>query len=114
MLKLIAKYDPILKGHLERPRQRNATYISPRIQNEIIESDIIGKNIIQKSILEQIRHANFFSVMVDEVTSHNAKVMPLCIRFVDSDKCIREEFIQFSTLVRVAGEAIATRMCNHR
>ena len=110
MLKLIANYDPILKGHLENPRQRNATYVSPRIQNEII--DIIGKNIIQKSILEQIRMAKYFSIMVDEVTSHNTEVMPLCIRFVDSDKNIREEFIQFSTLVRVTGEAIATQICS--
>ena len=40
MLKVIANYDPVLKAHLEKPRQRNAIYISPRIQNEII--DIIG------------------------------------------------------------------------
>ena len=33
MLKLITNYDPILKGQLENPGQRNATYISPRIQN---------------------------------------------------------------------------------
>ena len=46
-----------------------------------------------------------FSVMVDEVTSHNTEVMPLCIRFIDSDKCIREKF---STLNRATGEAIAT------
>ena len=109
MLKVIANYDPILKGHLEKPRQKNATYISPRIQNEII--DIIGKNIIQKSIVEEIRQAKFFSVLVDEVTSYNTEVMPLCIRFVDKDKCIREEFIQFSTLVRVTGESIATQIC---
>ena len=96
MLKLIANYDPILKGHLENPRQRNATYVSPRIQNEII--DIIGKNIIQKSILEQIRKAKYFSIMVDEVTSHNTEVMPLCIRFVDSDKHIREELYSFPLL----------------
>ena len=44
MLKLIANHDPILKNHLEHPRQRNATYISPYTQNEII--DIIGKRII--------------------------------------------------------------------
>lgn len=50
MLKLIANYDPIMKRHLENPRQRNATYISP---NEII--DIIGKHTIQKSILEQMK-----------------------------------------------------------
>ena len=68
--------------------------------------------MIQKSILEQIRKANFFSIMVDEVTSHNTEVMPSCIRFVDSDKRIREEFIQFSTLVRDTGEAIATQICS--
>lgn len=49
--------------------------------------------------------------MVDEVTSHNKELMPLCIRFVDKDKCSREEFIQFSTLARVTGGSIATQMC---
>ena len=44
--------------------------------------------------------------MVDEVT------MPLCVRFVDTHKDIREEFIQFSTLTRVTGEAIAARVCS--
>ena len=38
--------------------------------------------------------------------------MPLFIRFVDTDKCIREEFIQFSTLVRVTGESIAAWICS--
>ena len=109
MLKMLANYDPILKGHLEKPRQSNATYISPRIQNELI--DIIGKCIIQKSILEEIRKAKFFSVMVDEVTSHNKEIMPLCIRFVDETNCIREEFIHFSTLVRITGECIAAQIC---
>jgi hypothetical protein len=37
MLKVITQYDPVLKGHLEKPRQMNATYISLRIQNEIIK-----------------------------------------------------------------------------
>ena len=62
-------------------------YISPRIQNEIV--DIIGKCTIQKSILEEIRKAKLFSVMADEVTSHNKEIMPLCIRFVDEKNCIR-------------------------
>ena len=109
MLKVIACYDPILKAHLEKPRLKNATYVSAQIQNEII--DIIGKGIIQKTILEQVRRAQCFSVMVDEVTSHNQELMPLCVRFVDDNKCIREEYLQFSTLVRVTGVAIATRIC---
>ena len=32
MVKVLANYDPILKGHVEMPSQRNATYNSPRIQ----------------------------------------------------------------------------------
>ena len=50
--------------------------------------------------------------MVDEVTSHNKEIMPLCVRFVDVHKDIREEFIQFSTLTQVIGEAIAARVCS--
>ena len=50
--------------------------------------------------------------MVDEVTSHNQELMPLCLRFVDVKKNIREEFIQFSPLSRVTEEAIAMRVCS--
>ena len=110
LLKVMSTHDHILKCHLEKPRLRNATYISPHTQNEII--DIIGFQIIQKKILGEVRQARFFAIMVDEVTSHNKELMPLCIRFVDEQKDIREEFIQFSTLVRVTGEAIAAQICN--
>ena len=30
------------------------------------------------------------------------------IRFVDSEKCIREEFLGFVTVERITGEALAT------
>ena len=110
MLKVIANYDHILKAHLVKPRQKNATYISSKIQNEII--DINGKEIILRSIIEEIQKAKFFSVMVDEVTSYNKEHVPLCIRFVDSKKSIREEFIQFSTLIRVTGKSIAEQICD--
>ena len=84
ILKLLATHDPVLKAHLETPRQRNSTYISPHIQNEII--DIIGNRMIQKSIVEEVIQAHFYSIMVDEVTSHNQELMPLCVRFVDVHK----------------------------
>ena len=56
-LKVMANHDALLKVHLERPRFHNATYVSPRIQNEII--DVIGKSIIQKSLLNEVKEANF-------------------------------------------------------
>ena len=68
--------------------------------------------MIQNSIIKEVIEAHFYSIMVDEVTSHNKEVMPLCVRFVDVHKNIQEEFIQFSTLSRVTGAAIADRVCS--
>ena len=96
LMKLLAKHDPAINAHLESPKLRNASYVSPHIQNELI--NIIGKNIIQKH----------FSIMVDEITSFNKEVMPLCVRFVDSNRNIREEFLQYSILTGVTGKATAT------
>ncbi|XP_072039158.1 uncharacterized protein [Amphiura filiformis] len=107
-LKLLANHDVVLKRHLNKPRLRNALYVSPQIQNELI--DIIGQEFIQKSILKEVRDAKYFAIMVDEVTSHNKEMMPLCVRFVDSSKTIREEFLHFSQLTRVTGKAIADRI----
>ena len=46
--------------------------------------------------------------MVEEITSFNNELMPLCVRFVDSNNKIREEFLLSSLLTRVTGEAIAS------
>lgn len=102
-LKVMANHDSLLKAHLERPRLHNATYISPRIQNEII--DVIGKSIIQKSLINEVK---FFAIMADEITSFNNELMPLCVHFVDLNNNIREEFLLYSLLTSVTGEAIAS------
>ena len=75
MLKVLAAHDPSLEAHLKNPRMRNATYLSSQTQNDLAE--VIGKDFIQKSILQEVRDAPFFSVIVDEVTSHNKEIMPL-------------------------------------
>ena len=104
-LKMISQHDEKLKKHLEKPTLKNATYLSPQTQNEII--DVIGNHMIQKKIIEEIKEAKYFAIMVDEVTSHNQELMPLCIRFVDHDCQIREELLKIIALPRVTGEHIA-------
>ena len=44
LLKCFSESDSILFDHLNKPRSKNATYISPRSQNEII--NVIGHDII--------------------------------------------------------------------
>ena len=43
LVREIAHYYPLLKKHLEDPRRKDVTYLSPKSQNELI--DIIGIRI---------------------------------------------------------------------
>ena len=106
LMKVLAEHDSQLMSHLQSPKLKNATYLSPKTQNQVI--DIIGKSMIQSSIIEEVNSAGLFSIMVDEITSFNKEFMPLCVRFVDSSNEIREEFLKFSVLTRITGEAIAS------
>jgi len=64
--------------------------------------------MIQASLVEEIKDARLYTIMVDEVTSNNTELMPLCVRFVDSELNIREELLQICTLPRITGHHIAT------
>ena len=99
LLKVFAENDEILKKHLTTPKAKNATYLSPRSQNEII--NVIGHDIILANIVSEIKKARFYSVLADEVSSHNVEHLPLCVCFVDSENHIREDFVSFIKLERV-------------
>lgn len=71
----------------------------PKSQNDII--GVIGYNVIRANIVEEIQKAGFFSVLADEVSSHNVEHMPICLRFVDERCDIREDFVAFVRLDRV-------------
>lgn len=109
-LQMLAKHDQLLNEHLNSTglNNRNAKYTSPRIQNEIIE--IIAKDMILSNLIKEVQSATFFSVLADEVTSHNKEELALCVRFVDGNSDVREEFLSFLQLPRITGEAIANKI----
>ena len=47
-----------------------------------------------------------YSIMADEVTSHNTKLMPLCLRFFDENH-IREQLLEICPLPRITGQHTA-------
>ena len=106
LLHLMAENDEVLRKHLHSPDKRNATYTSPQSQNEIM--NIIANDFVHNQLLCEIREAKFFAVLGDEVFCHNVEQMPICIRFVDKDCNIREEFLAFVTLKRIKSSAIGT------
>ena len=104
---MIANHDDILKQHLDNIQlsSRNVTYVSPLIQNEIFE--IIWQDIILKNLLEEIEAAKLYSIIADEVTSHNKEQLALCARFTDKrNNDVREDLIAFIHLPRITGEVI--------
>ena len=56
LLKVLATYDDALRNHLKTPAMRNATYISPQSQNDLIE--VMGKQI-SRSIVDDINASPF-------------------------------------------------------
>ena len=112
MLKFLSETDAVLYEHVYTPQARNITYLSPRSQNEVI--NIIGCDMIRAEIIKKVKRARFYSILADEVSSHNEEYLPLCIRFVDDNNDIQEAFIAFLKLKRVRAcdikEAIVTTL----
>ena len=97
----------MLRTYLETAPS-NARYTSKTIQNEMIS--VLGTSI-QDDIIQEIKAANIYSILADEVTDcANLEQLSTVIRFVDSDKHIREEFVEFIKVKHITGEALATAL----
>lgn len=84
--------DVKLMEHLENA-PRNATYRAKTIQNEIIET--VG-NYISSKIIAEVKQTRMFSVMADGAAdTSNKENLSLVLRYVDSSKNIREEFVGY-------------------
>ena len=84
--------DQTLQHHL-KTAPRNATYISKTIQNEMITT--VGA-IIVNNLSQEIRDSKYFSIMSDEAADiSNKENLSVVIRFLDSTKTVREEFVGF-------------------
>ena len=97
--------DSILESHMKHS-DLNATYTSPKIQNEIIS--IIG-HTIQQQILKDVHVSKYFSVLADEVTdASNKEQLSIVLRYVDSQKNIQEHFMDFiECRGGITGQALA-------
>ncbi|SMN02068.1 hypothetical protein SPONN_425 [uncultured Candidatus Thioglobus sp.] len=97
----------MLDNHLKESA-RNALYTSKTTQNQLIEC--IGGHIRDK-ILYEVREAKWFSVLCDEVSDVSSKEqLSIVLRFVDSNRDIREEFVDFVSVERITGEVLAAKI----
>ena len=102
----ISSGDSLLKEHLTTA-PKNATYISPDIQNQVIQ--VLGDHILNK-ILINVKEAKYFSVIADEVTdSSNKEQLAVVLRYVNpTDNRIREDLVSFLECSGgISGQALA-------
>ncbi|XP_060878228.1 zinc finger MYM-type protein 1-like [Metopolophium dirhodum] len=95
----------VLSEHLSTCHSK-AKYTSHRIKNELI---LLLGNVLCDQIVREVNSSLSFSLLADE-TSDIAGIEQLSIgvRYVDSSKTIREEFIGFSALQTLDAVGIAT------
>ena len=107
LVQLRSETDQVLRDYLEHA-PRNAVYTSKTIQNEMID---VVSSTIRNSIIKEIKNSKYFTILADEVTDcANLEQISVVIRFVDGDKQIREEFLDFITVERITGESISAAL----
>lgn len=85
-----SKFDDTLKLHLDAA-PRNATYMSPTIQNEL--TACCGADILE-TIVQKINRAKYFYVLADETLDvSGTEQLSICIRHVSEKFEIQEDFL---------------------
>ena len=114
VVKLLAKYDVVLAEHLQRDKDKpkGVTYLSNRIQNEII--DLLCKTI-KKRIVSEIKAAKYYTIMVDSTPdiSHEDQVSQILryVRINENKKVeIKEVFLGYFQVNKKDAESLVRKM----
>lgn len=109
LVQMLAKFDPVMKEHIDRITNDKTRdhYLGPSIQNELIA---LLANAIRSEIIEKVKKAKYFSVILDCTpdVSHQEQ-MSLIIRYVDASSgsvCIEKSFMVFLDVNDTTGQGL--------
>ena len=99
--------DQTIQQHLAKAG-RNATYISPHIQNQLIGCvDAVMKD----TVVREVQAAEFFSLLADETTDISSKEqLSVCLRYVQPDSSVRERLLCFEEAPDLTGAGLASQL----
>ena len=102
LLKTRAEDNPNLLKWMEKSRDK---FMCSEIQNEIL---CIMAQFIQREIMKDVS-GQWFTIMVDETTDMtNTEQMVFCLRYVDSNLEVHEEFIGLYSLESTSAESLVS------
>jgi bifunctional DNase/RNase len=104
LIKLLAKTESLLEQHVLLSG-RNANYLSPDIQNDLIQS--LSAQVLS-NIVAEIKEAVYFAVIVDDSTIDISRTdqFSLSLRYVTANGDAVERFVQFSELPGTKAEVL--------
>ena len=98
-----AKYDPVLKEHLEKSK-KNCQYLSPDIQNEFIS--LLADAVVDEIIL-QVKQAKYFTLLLDETADvSRQEQLSFILRYVNGSGKINEHFIGVTAVKQTDHETL--------
>jgi hypothetical protein len=83
----------------------NAKYTSPQIQNELIEC--LAECLLE-DVIRRVNDSPCFSILADETGLHEREFLTLCVRYLDANNLLREDFLGFVPIADTTGESVAT------
>lgn len=113
LMKLLGKYDPVMREHLTKFSMGtlSVSYLSPDIQNEFIE--ILGSSV-RSSIIDSVKQAKYFTIMFDSTPDlSHVDQMSQILRYVYIDEGeveVKESFVDFFRLDGKTAQALTDKI----
>lgn len=103
LIKLLANYDGALARHLTKA-PKNASYLSPTIQNEFINSIA---QVITDKIVAEVKKAHYFGIIMDStIDISHIDQLSFCVRYIDEMFIIQERFLLFTDITASDSESL--------
>lgn len=107
LVKLIARFDPVLRLHLKQVKDKtiNDHYIGKNIQNELIQ---LMASHVKTEIVEKIINNKYYSIILDcTLDVSRVEQLSIIIRFFNTKTAeIEEHFIGFIAVEKTTAESL--------
>lgn len=106
MFKFISKYAPEVQARLEQ-LPRNATMMSPEIQNELLKC---AASLLLRKIKKEVKESTHFAILADEYKDQSKReLVAVSLRYVHNGM-IKERAIGFAETADLTADGIATKI----